>query len=123
MLKNEKLFKKEIGELLEAVKIGFSIEEWESARELAYSLSWCDSFSEFVEEKVRNCSAEKLMEILKLIYDLDYENQSEITVKEIVSGGVYNAYSLFLKEGVIYYAKRLDDFTFKEFYDSFHKGE
>lgn len=64
------------------------------------------------------------MEILKLIYDLDFENQSEITVKEIVSGGVYDAYSLFLTEGVIYYAKHLEeDFAFADFYESFHKGE
>ncbi len=122
-MKNEKLLKKEIGELLEAIKTGFSIEKWESAREFAYSLGWCDSFKEFVEEKVRNCSAEKLMEILKLIYDLDFENQSEITVKEIVTGSVYDVYSLFLTEGIIYYDKFLDDFTFEEFYDSFHKGE
>ena len=123
MLKNEKLLKKEISELLEATKTGFSIEKWESAREFAYSLGWCDSFKEFVEKKVRNCSAEKLMEILKLIYDLDFENQSEITVKEIVTGSVYDVYSLFLTEGIIYYDKFLDDFTFEEFYDSFHKGE
>lgn len=123
MLKNEKLLKKEIGELLEATKTGFSIEKWESAREFAYSLGWCDSFKEFVEEKVRNCSAEKLTEILKLIYDLDFENQSEITVKEIVTGSVYDVYSLFLTEGIIYYDKFLDDFTFEEFYNSFHKGE
>lgn len=123
MLKNEKLLKKEISELLEATKDGFSIEKWESAREFAYSLGWCDSFKEFVKEKVRNCSAEKLMEILKLIYDLDFENQSEITVKEIVTGSVYDVYSLFLTEGIIYYDKFLDDFTFEEFYDSFHKGE
>lgn len=123
MLKNEKLLKKEISELLEATKTGFSIEKWESAREFAYSLGWCDSFKEFVEEKVRNCSAEKLMEILKLIYDLDFENQSEITVKEIVTGSVYDVYSLFLTEGIIYYDKFLDDFTFEEFYESFHKGE
>jgi len=123
MLKNEKLLKKEISELLEATKTGFSIEKWESAREFAYSLGWCDSFKEFVEEKVRNCSAEKLMEILKLIYDLDFENQSEITVKEIVTGSVYDVYSLFLTEGIIYYDKFLDDFTFEEFYDRFHKGE
>lgn len=123
MLKNEKLLKKEISELLEATKTGFSIEKWESAREFAYSLGWCDSFKEFVKEKVRNCSAEKLMEILKLIYDLNFENQSEITVKEIVTGSVYDVYSLFLTEGIIYYDKFLDDFTFEEFYDSFHKGE
>jgi hypothetical protein len=123
MLKNEKLLKKEISELLEATKTGFSIEKWESAREFAYSLGWRDSFKEFVEEKVRNCSAEKLMEILKLIYDLDFENQSEITVKEIVTGSVYDVYSLFLTEGIIYYDKFLDDFTFEEFYESFHKGE
>ena len=123
MLKNEKLLKKEISELLEATKTGFSIEKWESAREFAYSLGWCDSFKEFVEEKVRNCSAEKLMEILKLIYDLDFENQSEITVKEIVTGSVYDVYSLFLTEGIIYYDKFLDEFTFEEFYESFHKGE
>ena len=122
-MKNEKLLKKEIGELLEATKTGFSIEKWESAREFAYSLGWCDSFKEFVEEKVRNCSAKKLMEILKLIYDLDFENQSEITVKEIVTGSVYDVYSLFLTEGIIYYDKFLDDFTFEEFYESFHKGE
>ncbi len=122
-MKNEKLLKKEIGELLEATKTGFSIEKWESAREFAYSLGWCDSFKEFVKEKVRNCSAEKLMEILKLIYALDFENQSEITVKEIVTGSVYDVYSLFLTEGIIYYDKFLDDFTFEEFYESFHKGE
>lgn len=122
MLKNEKLLKKEIGELLEAAKDEFSTEEeWESARELADSLSW--SLDKFIEEKVRNCSAEKLMEILKLIYDLDFENQSEITVKEIVTGSVYDVYSLFLTEGIIYYDKFLDDFTFEEFYNSFHKGE
>lgn len=123
MLKNEKLLKKEISELLEATKTGFSIEKWESAREFAYSLGWCDSFKEFVKEKVRNCSTEKFMEILKLIYDLDFENQSEITVKEIVTGSVYDVYSLFLTEGIIYYDKFLDDFTFEEFYDRFHKGE
>ena len=123
MLKNEKLLKKEIGELLEVAKMGFSIEKWESAREFAYSLSWCDSFKEFLKEKVRNCSAKKLMEILKLIYSLDFENQSEITVKEIVTGSVKDAYSLFLTEGVIYYAKHLEDFTFADFYQSFHKGE
>ena len=122
-MKNEKLLKKEISELFEATKIGFSIEKWEDARDFAYSLNWCDSFKEFVEEKVRNCSAEKLMEILKLIYDLDFENQSEITVKEIVSDSVYDVYSLFLTEGIIYYSKHFEDFTFEEFYDSFHKGE
>lgn len=121
MLKNEKLLKKEIGELLEAAKGNVSTEVWESARELADSLTW--SFDKFIEEKVRNCSAEKLMEILKLIYDLDFENQSEITVKEIVTGSVYDVYSLFLTEGIIYYDKFLDDFTFEEFYESFHKGE
>lgn len=63
------------------------------------------------------------MEILKLIYNLDFENQSEITVKEIVTGSVYDAYSLFLTEGIIYYAKHLEDFTFADFYQSFHKGE
>lgn len=121
-MKNEKLLKKEIGELLEAAKDEFSTEEeWESARELADSLSW--SLDKFIEEKVRNCSAEKLMKILKLIYDLDFENQSEITVKEIVTGSVYDVYSLFLTEGIIYYDKFLDDFTFEEFYDRFHKGE
>ncbi len=122
-MKNEKLLKKEIGELLEAAKIGFSIEKWEDARDFAYSLNWCDSFKDFLKEKVRNCSAEKLMEILKLIYDLDFENQSEITVKEIVTGSVYDAYSLFLTEGIIYYVKHLEDFTFADFYESFHKGE
>lgn len=95
--------------------------EDEGARELADSLTW--SFDKFIEEKVRNCSAEKLMEILKLIYDLDFENQSEITVKEIVTGSVYDVYSLFLTEGIIYYAKNIEDFTFEEFYESFHKGE
>ena len=117
----QKLLKKEIGELLEAAKGNVSTEVWESARELADSLTW--SFDKFIEEKVRNCSAEKLMEILKLIYDLDFENQSEITVKEIVTGSVYDVYSLFLTEGIIYYDKFLDDFTFEEFYESFHKGE
>lgn len=121
MLKNEKLLKKEISELLEEAKSDVSTEVWESARELADSLTW--SFDKFIEEKVRNCSAEKLMEILKLIYDLDFENQSEITVKEIVTGSVYDVYSLFLTEGIIYYDKFLDDFTFEEFYNSFHKGE
>lgn len=121
IMKNEKLLKKEIGELLEAAKGNVSTEVWESARELADSLTW--SFDKFIEEKVRNCSAEKLMEILKLIYDLDFENQSEITVKEIVTGSVYDVYSLFLTEGIIYYDKFLDDFTFEEFYNSFHKGE
>lgn len=121
IMKNEKLLKKEIGELLETAKDDVSTEVWESARELADSLTW--SFDKFIEEKVRNCSAEKLMEILKLIYDLDFENQSEITVKEIVTGSVYDVYSLFLTEGIIYYDKFLDDFTFEEFYNSFHKGE
>jgi len=120
-MKNEKLLKKEIGELLEAAKGNVSTEVWESAREFADSLTW--SFDKFIEEKVRNCSTEKFMEILKLIYDLDFENQSEITVKEIVTGGVYDVYSLFLTEGIIYYDKFLDDFTFEEFYNSFHKGE
>lgn len=121
MLKNEKLLKKEISELLEEAKSDVSTEVWESARELADSLTW--SLDKFIEEKVRNCSAEKLMEILKLIYDLDFENQSEITVKEIVTGSVYDVYSLFLTEGIIYYSKHLEDFTFEEFYESFHKGE
>lgn len=121
MLKNEKLLKKEIGEFLEEAKGDISTEAWESARELADSLTW--SLDKFIEEKVRNCSAEKLMEILKLIYDLDFENQSEITVKEIVSDSVYDVYSLFLTEGVIYYAKHLEDFTFEEFYESFNRGE
>lgn len=121
MLKNEKLLKKEIKEFLEEAKNVVSTEVWESARELADSLTW--SFDKFIEEKVRNCSAEKLMEILKLIYDLDFENQSEITVKEIVTGSVYDVYSLFLTEGIIYYSKHFEDFTFEEFYESFHKGE
>lgn len=121
MLKNEKLLKKEIGELLETAKDDVSTEVWESAREFAVSLTW--SLDKFIEEKVRNCSAEKLMKILKLIYDLDFENQSEITVKEIVTGSVYDVYSLFLTEGIIYYAKNIEDFTFEEFYESFHKGE
>ena len=121
MLKNEKLLKKEIGELLETAKDDVSTEVWESAREFADSLTW--SLDKFIEEKVRNCSAEKLMEILKLIYDLDFENQSEITVKEIVTGSVYDVYSLFLTEGIIYYSKHLEDFTFEEFYESFNRGE
>lgn len=123
MLKNEKLLKKEIGELLEAAKIGFSIEKWESARDFAYSLNWCDSFKDFLKEKVRNCSAEKLLKILELTYNLGFENQSEITVKEIVTGSVNDAYSLFLTEGIIYYSKHLEDFTFEEFYESFNRGE
>ena len=115
IMKNEKLLKKEIGELLEAAKGNVSTEVWESARELADSLTW--SLDKFIEEKVRNCSAEKL------IYDLDFENQSEITVKEIVTGSVNDAYSLFLTEGIIYYSKHLEDFTFEEFYESFNRGE
>lgn len=122
-MKNEKLLKKEIGELLEAAKIGFSIEKWECARDFAYSISWCDSFREFLKEKTRNCSAEKLMKILELTYNLGFENQSEITVKEVVTCSVNNAYSLFLTEGIVYYAKHLENFTFWEFYESFHKGE
>lgn len=122
MLKNEKLLKKEIGELLEAAKDEFSIEEeWESVRELADSLSW--SLDKFIEEKAEDCSAVKLLKIMNLVYDLGFENQSEITVKEIVTGSVYDIYSLFLTEGIIYYSKHLDDFTFEEFYESFHKGE
>lgn len=120
-MKNEKLLKKEISELLEEAKSDVSTEVWESARELADSLTW--SFDKFIEEKVRNCSAEKLLKILELTYNLGFENQSEITVKEIVTGSVNDAYSLFLTEGIIYYSKHLEDFTFEEFYESFHKGE
>lgn len=122
MLKDEKLLKKEIAELLEAIKGSFSDIKWEPG-ELVYSLKWRDGFEKFVDKKVEDCSTEKLMEILEIIYNLGFENQSEITVKEIVTCSVNAAYSLFLMEGVIYYAKHLKNFTFKEFYDDFHKGE
>lgn len=121
MLKNEKLLKKEIKEFLEEAKSDVSTEVWESARELADSLTW--SSDKFIEEKARKCSAKKLLKILELTYNLGFENQSEITVKEIVTGSVYDAYSLFLTEGIIYYSKHLEDFTFEEFYQSFYKGE
>lgn len=120
-MKNEKLLKKEIGEFLEAAKNDVSTEVWESARELADSLTW--SLDKFIEEKVEDCSAKKLLKILELTYNLGFENQSEITVKEIVTGSVNDAYSLFLTEGIIYYAKNIEDFTFEKFYDSFKRGE
>lgn len=121
-MKNEKLLKKEIAELLEAIKGSFSDIKWKPG-ELVYSLKWRDGFEKFVDEKVEDCSTEKLMEILEIIYNLGFENQSEITVKEIVTCSVNAAYSLFLMEGTMYYAKHLENFTFKEFYDNFHKGE